>query len=92
MSLSSRLRVLATGNVVWVDSRTGAEDPEHFSWRDRWSIFGPHAYDWRWVRRYGKMDCGCTRNPLTRRMALYRADCLTHSPFGPILAEAEDDA
>lgn len=79
-----RMKVLATGIVVW-DNGDGTEDIEWLSWRDRWSIFGVHSYDWWWVRRFGGLDCGCTRNPLTRRMVLYRAACRTHSLFGPIL-------
>lgn len=81
-----RMRVLATGIVVW-DNDDGTEDIEYLGWRDRWAIFGVHSYNWWWVRRFGVLDCGCTRNPLTRRMALYRADCRTHSPFGPVLDE-----
>lgn len=74
----SRLRVLLTGNVEWVDIETGETERDHYGWRDRWSIFGVHSYNWGWVRRLGVMDCGCTRNPLTRRMVLFRFGCAEH--------------
>jgi hypothetical protein len=73
-----RLRILATGRVTWVDNDTGAEEDEHMSWRDRWSLFGVHSWNWRWVRRWGQMGCGCTRNPLSRRTVLTNVDCPAH--------------
>lgn len=74
-----RLRVLLTGNVTWCDPETGEpSESDHFSWRDRWSIFGFHSSNWGWVRRYGAMDCGCVRNPITRRTVLLRYGCAEH--------------
>ena len=75
----SRLKVLATGRVEWCNPHTGeVEEVEHMSWRDRWSVFGVHSYSWKWVRRLGAMHCGCTRNPITRRMVMFRVGCDDH--------------
>lgn len=79
----ARLKVLLDGNVTWV-ADDGVGETEHLSWRDRWTLFGVHSFDWWWVKKYGRCDCGCTRNPLTRRMVLYRMGCPVHSPFGPM--------
>ena len=73
-----RLAALATGKVVWEDPATGETETETMGWRDRWAIFGVHSYNWRWVRRFGKRDCGCTVHPLTRRKVLTRMDCPEH--------------
>ena len=73
-----RLKALLDGKVTWV-ADDGAEEREVLSWRDRWSLFGVHSHDWWWVRRYGKLHCGCTRNPITRRMVLFRMGCRSHS-------------
>lgn len=73
-----RLRILITGRCTWIDENTGDLEREVLSWRSRWAIFGVHSSDWRWVRRFGKRDCGCTFNPLTRRRVLTAMDCETH--------------
>lgn len=73
-----RLHALLTGVVEWVDPETGQITAELYGWRDRWSIFGFHSYNWRWVRRWGKLECGCTRNPLTRRIVLIAPGCSAH--------------
>lgn len=82
-ALIERLKVLATGKVTWVDDDDGTED-EVLSWADRWTLFGVHAHNWAWVRRFGARDCGCTVNPLTGRRLLIRWGCPTHSVFGPV--------
>lgn len=74
----ARLNALLTGRVEWVDPEDGAFEVEWLGWRDRWSLFGIHSHTWDWVRKYGKMPCGCTRNPLTRRMVLINWRCTTH--------------
>lgn len=76
--LMSRLRLLRTGVVEWVDPETGQVEVDLLGWRDRWSLFGAHSYNWNWVRRFGRRDCGCTLNPLTRRRVLTRIDCPAH--------------
>lgn len=73
-----RAKALATGRVVWEDPLTGETEAETMSWRDRWTVFGVHSYNWAWVRRLGARDCGCTFNPLTRRKLLTRMDCPDH--------------
>lgn len=72
-----RLHALMTGQVTWIDA-DGTPEHEVLGWRDRWSIFGVHSWNWRWVRRWGRMDCGCTHNPLTLRTVLTNLDCPTH--------------
>lgn len=53
---------------------------EHMRVRVRWRLFGPKSYNWWWVKRWGKMECGCcTRNPLTRRQVLYSWKCVKNS-------------
>lgn len=85
--LRARLEALLTGRVEWVDPEDGAFEVEWLGWRDRWSLFGVHSYSWGWVRRYGRMACGCTRNPLTRRLVLIRWRCPDHCSLP--LAEAD---
>lgn len=72
-----RLKALLTGKVTWVDP-DGTEEHEVLGWRDRWSLFGVHPHNWRWVHRWGRMGCGCTHNPLTRRAVLTNIDCPRH--------------
>ena len=83
-NLLARLRALCTGDITW----EGGER-EHLSWRDRWILFGVHSRNWRWVRKYGLRECGCTFNPITRRKLLTRMGCKTHS--APWLLELLDD-
>lgn len=83
----NRIRVLLTGNVKWVDNE-GNVEPEHLSLRNRWSIFGVHSYNWKWVRRTGKKSCGCTFNPITHRKVLTRLDCPEHGR--PLFKDVED--
>ena len=78
MEFLSRLNSLITGRCTWVDTETGEAEHEVLSWRSRWALFGIHSSNWRWVNRYGKRDCGCTVNPLTRRKVLINMDCSTH--------------
>lgn len=72
-----RVKLLVTGVTVWTDSRTGEVEQV----RDRslaWTIAGIHSYKWWWVRKWGGLPCGCTRNPLTRRMVIFSGDCARH--------------
>lgn len=80
-----RLKVLATGKLTWVG--LNGDSTEYLGWRDRWDIVGIHSADWGWVRRYGGLDCGCTHNPLTRRLVLIRMDCAEHCCLGPLQAD-----
>ncbi len=74
-----RVRVLATRTTVWV---WPGEEPHVVkeSWSGAWAIAGIHSYKWWWVRKYGNLPCGCTRNPVTRRMVLFRWKCAMHFP------------
>jgi len=76
----SRIRILATGRLVWEDI-TGELEVEYVDWRTRWAIAGIHSANWRWVRRWGKQDCGCTINPITRRRVLICMPCGPLSEF-----------
>ena len=73
-----RLKFLANGNAEWVDQTTGEIDAVKEDWSTRWAIAGIHSNSWRWVRRWGEMKCGCTRNPVTRRMVLHLVGCERH--------------
>lgn len=69
-----RVKRLVTGEYTWV-AEDGSTEVDHYGWKDRWSIDGIHSWQWRWVHKYGQLPCGCTRNPITRRMVLYRWPC-----------------
>ncbi len=70
--------MLATRRFEWEDTETGEISVTKESWRDAWMIAGIHSYHWAWVRKYGKMPCGCTRNPVTRRRVLIAGECEEH--------------
>lgn len=74
--LRERIRILATRRTVWGDGDDVHVDRE--SWSSAWAIAGVHSWEWRWVRRYGAMECGCTLNPVTRRIVLVNMACEEH--------------
>jgi len=76
--MMARLRMLRTGVVEWVDQDTGQVEVDLLGWRDRWTLFGVHSFNWNWVHRFGKRECGCTFNPLTRRRVLTAMNCASH--------------
>lgn len=76
-TLWHRVKALVTRRFEWMDE-TGKVEVTHEDWHTTWALIGIHSYKWRWVRKYGKLPCGCTRNPLTRRMLLYRWRCEKH--------------
>lgn len=73
-----RVKMLATRRFVWVDQETGEERVAKESWKTAWTLVGIHSYRWWWIGKYGKLQCGCTRNPLTRRMVSYVWRCPEH--------------
>ena len=75
MRLFVRVRLLVTGRAHWTDQETGETVTTREDWGTRWALAGPHSFRWWWVKRWGRMGCGCTRNPLTRRIVLFRIDC-----------------
>lgn len=84
-----RLRVLLTGEVTWCDPVTGEpEETERLGWRDRWSLIGPHPWNWWWVRRWGSQPCGCMVNPLTRQPVLW---CSRHTWGDDVVFGGDDD-
>jgi hypothetical protein len=76
-SIWFRLKFLLDGKAEWIGDNGNVEVTQE-DWRTRWAIAGIHSNNWRWVRHWGKMECGCTRNPLTRRIVLYMAGCNSH--------------
>lgn len=77
--LPRRIRYLVTRKVTWTDKETGKSETVIESWDTIWAMFGIHSYKWWWVRRWGKMKCDCLRNPLTRRIVLFRYGCEEHA-------------
>ena len=73
-----RVKILATGTLVWEDTDNGDVSREHANWHLRWVIAGIHSYKWSWVRRHGRLACGCTRNPITHRLVLIAGACEQH--------------
>ena len=77
--LTARIKLLLTGKAEWCDPETGeVTDRETLDLRTRWAIAGIHSCNWRWVRRFGKRECGCVINPITRRTVLYDMECSVH--------------
>ena len=76
--IKQRLRILLTGRTEWVDPETGETEVRYDGLHFAWTIAGIHSYNWRWVRKYGKRDCGCTINPITRRRVLTLWGCPIH--------------
>jgi hypothetical protein len=81
-----RIKLLITRKSEWVNADTGGPIVEHESWGTAWTIAGPHPWMWWWMK-YGKRECGCQINPLTRKQQLV---CLEHSGFGDILAKVRE--
>lgn len=75
--LRYRATHLVTRRYTWV-ADDGQEIHTREDWDTAWAMEGPHTYRWWWVRRWGRLDCGCTRNPLTRRIVLYTMSCEEH--------------
>lgn len=73
-----RIQRLVTGKYGWVDPADESIEWEHLSWRTRWALDGIHAHNWKWVLKYGKLECGCVRNPVTRKLVLYVWRCPSH--------------
>lgn len=70
-------RVKLLWKLEWVhDDGTIEATQEKFG--TVWRIAGVHSHNWKWVRKYGKLECGCTRNPITRRMVLFLWRCPVH--------------
>lgn len=72
------LKILLTRKATWVDPNTGETETDRYDWGTTWALAGIHSWRWAWVRRRGALPCGCTRNPVTRRMVLYAMDCDSH--------------
>lgn len=72
-----RIKLLITRVAEW-QNEDGTVTPTRESRQMVWAMAGIHSRNWWWVRRYGKLSCGCTRNPLTRRMVFIRHKCEQH--------------
>ena len=70
--------MLLTGRAEWTDPDTGEVEVYYEDWPTSWAIAGIHSHNWWWVRKYGKRDCGCIINPITRRRVLTLWGCHTH--------------
>ena len=78
LKLRSRLRILLTRKTKW--SWDGGPIEEHKeSLSSAWAIARPYLLDFkpyrRWIFKRGALDCGCHRNPITRRIVLFALDC-----------------
>jgi hypothetical protein len=74
-----RIKLLLTGKAEWCDAVTGqVVEQEKMDWRTRWAIAGIHSHNWMWVRQFGYRECGCTKNPITRRLVLINPECDQH--------------
>jgi hypothetical protein len=59
-----------------MDTKTGAIHTDKETLKTIWALVGPQEYSWWWVRKYGREECGCTVNPLTKRRSLM---CMEHA-------------
>jgi len=75
-----RVKLLVTRKSTWVGPN-GSETAVKEDFSDAWAMVGVHSRNWWWVRKWGELDCGCTRNPLTRRMVTYDMKCEQHTNF-----------
>lgn len=78
-----RVRYLITRRLEWETGDGEINRVEKVPFRVAWKMFGIRSHRWSWVRRYGRLRCGCTRNPITRRMVLYAWRCPEHFPKLP---------
>lgn len=78
MNITHRLYVLATRKLEWEDPVSGTSTITREDWSTCWQIAGWPSSNWWWVRKYGKMECGCTRNPVTRHRVLIAMHCPIH--------------
>lgn len=85
-----RISKLFTRRFGWTDE-AGQVDWVKEDWKTTWRMVGIHTYTWWWVRRYGQLDCGCSRNPLTRRMVLYDFKCQLHCGFARFRATDDQE-
>ncbi len=86
MNLFWRIKFLITRKAVWIDTDTGETETVKEDFCTAWALAGVHSHNWRWVKRWGKLPCGCVRNPLTRRLVLFAWECKKHHDMGDIMA------
>jgi hypothetical protein len=73
-----RGRVLVTRKASVQNVATDEVEVLHLDWATAWAIAGPQTHSWWWVRKWGVLRCGCTKNPVTRRLLTTRGDCQSH--------------
>ena len=73
-NLLFRIKFLVDGKATWTIT-DGSEHKTKEKWSLRWAIAGIHSSNWKWVRKYGKMKCGCTKNPVTGKIVLHNTTC-----------------
>ncbi len=76
--IPARIKMLVTRKFEWTDVESGTTTITKESWHATWAIAGIHSYQWWWVCKFGQMDCGCTKNPITRRLVLISGKCEKH--------------
>lgn len=89
--LWARLTLLLRRRIETGSAPGQPDQVEHLSLREAWALVGIHTRNWWWVERYGEMPCGCTRNPVTRRIVAYRYGCPTHWPVRRVVLSATRD-
>src|ERR1700744_35850 len=73
--LVARAVLLTTRKSKWQDAKGNVEVVNE-KLSTAWTLAGPHPWMWWWVIKWGKNECGCTYNPLTKKRYLV---CLPHS-------------
>jgi hypothetical protein len=77
-----RIKILITRRFEWIDrDNKDSITVTHETWDMAWAVAGIHSHNWWWVNKYGKLSCGCTRNPLTRKVIMINMDCPEHCSF-----------
>lgn len=80
-----RCHVLLARRVVLPNLVTGEDELlDELDWAIVWALAGPRASSWWWIRRWGRLDCGCLRIPGTGRLVLITGDCTQHSPWASL--------
>ena len=70
-----RIKILIIRKVTWESCDGDKLYDEKVSLSFAWTLVGIHSHQWWWVRKYGRLPCGCQINPLTRRFVAYRWRC-----------------
>lgn len=83
-----RTKTLITRKFKWI-TKEGLRYTKKSLQNGLGCCWRPFDNQW-WVRKYESMSCGCVRNPLTRRMVIYRWRCPEHMREMDILNGKEE--